>query len=108
MDKYGVEYKFDDEEDAMLDERLMDHAPYPDILAEAPGIMTEYKTTRMLGKDGVLENEPNQNDEDLARMATENWELIRRSAHGMERSLTYSTTTMKNMPKTTPLCLRLW
>jgi hypothetical protein len=72
MDKYGVEYKFDDEEDAVMDERLMDHAPYPDISAEAPGIMTEYETTRMLDKDGVLENEPTQNDEDLARMAAEN------------------------------------
>jgi len=48
MDKYGVEYKFDDEEDAVMNEQLMDHAPYPDIPAEAPGIMTEYETTPMI------------------------------------------------------------
>ena len=72
MDKYGGEYQFDDEEDAVMDERLLDHAPYPDIPAEAPGIMTEYETTRMLDRDGVLENEPAQNDEDLAIMAAEN------------------------------------
>jgi len=72
MDKYGVEYKFNDEEDAVMDERLMDHAPYPDIPAKSPGIMTEYETTCMLEKDGVLENEPAQNDEDLARAAAKN------------------------------------
>ena len=66
MDKYGVEYKFDDEEDVVMDKWLMDHDSYPDILGNALGIITEYKTTCMLNEDGVLENKSTQNNKDLA------------------------------------------
>jgi hypothetical protein len=40
MDKYGIEYKFDEEEDAIMVEWQVEEAPFPDIPAEAPGILT--------------------------------------------------------------------
>ncbi len=33
MDKNGIKYKFDKEEDTNFEERLIDVVPYPDILA---------------------------------------------------------------------------
>jgi hypothetical protein len=35
-DKYQIEYNFDKEEDAIIKERPIDVAPYPDIPAEVP------------------------------------------------------------------------
>jgi hypothetical protein len=51
MDKYRIEYKFDKEEDAIIEERPIDVAPYPDILVEAPGIMTQYEN--LINGEGV-------------------------------------------------------
>ncbi len=41
VDKYGIEYKFDEKEDTIIEERPIDIALYPNVPAEAPGIMTQ-------------------------------------------------------------------
>ncbi len=56
MDKYGIEYKFDEEEDAIMEEWHVEEAPFPDIPAEAPGILTQYKN--LINGDDVIEDEP--------------------------------------------------
>jgi hypothetical protein len=43
IDKYGIEYKFDEEEDGILEERHVEEAPFLDIPAEAPWMLTQYK-----------------------------------------------------------------
>ncbi len=43
MNKYGIEYKYNEEEDAIIEEKPIDMVPYPDMPAEAPGIMTQYE-----------------------------------------------------------------
>jgi hypothetical protein len=41
MDKYGIEYKFDEKEYAILEERHIEEALFPDIPAEALGMLTQ-------------------------------------------------------------------
>jgi hypothetical protein len=43
MDKYGIEYELDKEHDAIIEERWIDVARFPDVPAEVPGIMTQYE-----------------------------------------------------------------
>ncbi len=62
MDKYEIEYKFDEEEDAIMEERHVEEAPFPDILAEAPGILTQYKN--LINGDDVIEDEPVLDDQE--------------------------------------------
>jgi hypothetical protein len=70
MDKYGIEYKFDEEEDAIIEEKLIGMVPYPDVPAEAPGIMTQYEN--LIDGENVIEDEPVLSDKERAMMAAEN------------------------------------
>ncbi len=56
MDKYGIKYKFDKEEDAIIEERPIDAAPYPDIPAKAPGIMNQYEN--LIDGENIIEDKP--------------------------------------------------
>jgi hypothetical protein len=62
MDKYGIKYKFNEEEDAINEERPIDIAPYPDVPAEAPGIMTQYEN--LIDGEDVTEGKPVSNDKE--------------------------------------------
>jgi hypothetical protein len=53
MDKYRLEYKFDEEEGAIIEERPIDVVPYPAIPAEAPGIMTQYEN--LINGEDIIE-----------------------------------------------------
>ncbi len=70
MDKYGIEYKFDEEEDAIIEEKPIDMAPYPDMPAEAPEIMTQYEN--LIDGENVIEDKPVSSNEEQAMMAAEN------------------------------------
>jgi hypothetical protein len=70
MDKYGIKYKFDEEEDAIIEEKPIDMVPYPDVPAEAPGIMTQY--VNLIDGENVIEYEPVSSNEEQAMMAAEN------------------------------------
>ncbi len=70
MDKYGIEYDFDKEKDAIIEERLIDVAPFPDVPAEVPGIMTQYEY--LIDGEDVIEGEPVSNDKEQAMLAAEN------------------------------------
>jgi hypothetical protein len=70
MDKYGIENKFDEEEDAIMEERHVEEAPFPDILAEAPGMLAQYKN--LINGDDVIEDEPVSDDQEQAMLAAEN------------------------------------
>jgi hypothetical protein len=56
IDKYRIEYKFDKEEDAIIDERPIDVAPYPDIPAEVPGIITQCEN--LIVGESIIEDKP--------------------------------------------------
>ena len=75
MDKYGIEYKFNKEEDAIIEERPIDVAPFPDMPAEAPGIMTQYEN--LIDGEDVIKGKPVSNNEEQAMLAVEfgtrNW-----------------------------------
>ncbi len=70
MDKYGIEYKFDEEEDAIMEEWHVEEAPFPGIPAEAPGKLTQYKN--LINLDDVIEDEPVSDDQERAMLAAEN------------------------------------
>ncbi len=70
MNKYGIQYKFDKEEDAIIEEKPIDMVPYPDVPAEAPGIMTQYEN--LIDGENVIEDEPVLINEERAMMAAEN------------------------------------
>ncbi len=56
MDKYGIEYKFDEEEDAIMEEQHIEESPFPDIPAEVPGILIQYEN--LINGDDVIEDKP--------------------------------------------------
>jgi hypothetical protein len=56
MDKYGIEYKFDEEENGILEERHVEEVLFPDIPAEALGMLTQYKN--LINGYDVIEDEP--------------------------------------------------
>jgi hypothetical protein len=70
MDKYGIKYKFDKEEDTIIEERPIDVALYPDILAEAPGIMTQYEN--LINGENITEDEPVSSNKEQAMLVAEN------------------------------------
>ncbi len=70
MDKYGIEYKFDEEEDAVMEERHIEEAPFPDIPAEVPGILTQNEN--LINGDDVIEDKPVLDDQERAMLAAEN------------------------------------
>jgi hypothetical protein len=41
MDKYEIKYEFNDEEDAIIEERPINVVPFPDVPAEAQVVMTQ-------------------------------------------------------------------
>jgi hypothetical protein len=70
MDKNRIEYKFDEEEDIIIEERLIDVAPYPDIPAEAPGIMTQYEN--LIDGENIIEDKPVLSNKEQAMLVAEN------------------------------------
>jgi hypothetical protein len=70
MDKYGIEYKFDEEEDTIMEEQHIEEAPFPAILAEAPVILTQYEN--LINGDDVIEEELVSDDQERAMLAVEN------------------------------------
>ncbi len=71
LNKYGVEYNMDEEEDeGGLLAREEKMAPFPDVLAEAPGMMTEYE--KILDGDNVIKEELITDDIERAALAAEN------------------------------------
>ncbi len=51
-----IKYKFDKEEDTIIEERPIDIAPYPDVPAEAPWTMTQHEN--LIDGGNVIEDEP--------------------------------------------------
>jgi hypothetical protein len=75
MNKYGIEYKSDkEEEDNIMEERRIEMAPFPDVPAESLGMMTQYEN--LVSGEDVNENEPISNNEEQASLATENSGLV--------------------------------
>ena len=71
MNKYGVEYADDEEDDDGLLIREEEAAPYPDIPAEMPGMITEYN--KMIDGDVVvIEDDPVPDEMERAALAAEN------------------------------------
>jgi hypothetical protein len=69
-DRKGFEYEFDNNEEYELMVEPDEPAPIPDIPAEAPGMLTELKEA--YGVDEVVQDEPEQSDEQQAMLAAEN------------------------------------
>ncbi len=71
MNKYGVEYTDDEEDNGRLLIRKEEAAPYPDIPAEMPGMITEYN--KMIDGDVVvIEVDPVPDEMEHAVLAAEN------------------------------------
>ncbi len=66
----GEEYTFDnkDEYEMIVEARIL--APFPDIVAEAPGILTEQE--EMIGVNEVIQSEPEPSNEEQAMLAVAN------------------------------------
>ena len=60
-DRKGVEYKFDNDEEYEMLVEPEELAPFPDIPAEAPGILTDLEEE--YGVDEVVQDEPKESDE---------------------------------------------
>ncbi len=69
-DRKGFEYKFDNNEEYELMVEPDEPAPFSDIPAEAPGMLTELEEA--YGVDEVVQDEPKQSDEQRAILAAEN------------------------------------
>ncbi len=79
IDKYGIEYEFNKEEDAIIKKRPIDVAPFPDVQADAPGIMTQYEN--LINGEDVIEGKPVSNDEEQAMLVAKNSGLEIRSTN---------------------------
>ncbi len=66
----GVEYVFDDEDEYKTLIEPDEPSPYPDIPAEAPGILTEIEEE--YGVDNVVQDEQELSDEQRALLAAQN------------------------------------
>ncbi len=75
-----MEYKFNDDDDQAKLKVRPEAAPFPDIPAEAPGILTEHKE---IHNASPIQDEPTQSDEERAALVAEN--------SGMEFGPTQST-----------------
>jgi hypothetical protein len=69
-DRKGVEYKFDNDKEYKMLVEPDKLAPFPDIPAEAPGMLTELEEE--YGVDEVVHDEPEESNEQQAMMAAEN------------------------------------
>jgi hypothetical protein len=85
-DRKGVEYKFDSDEEYEMLVEPNKPAPFPDTPAEAPGMLTEPEEE--YGVNEVVQDEPEESNEQRAMMAAENSGLdflsIRTKATGGE------------------------
>jgi hypothetical protein len=72
-DNKGVEYKFDNDEEYEMLVEPDEPAPFPDIPAEAPGMLTELKEEYEV--DEVVQDKPKESNEQQAMMAAENFGL---------------------------------
>ena len=70
MDENGIDYKFDEEEDAIMEEWHVEEASFLDILAEAPGMLTQYKN--LINGDDVIVNKLVLDDQERAMLAAKN------------------------------------
>ena len=70
MDEYRIKYKFNKEEDTIIEENPIDMVSYPDVSAEAPGIMTQYEN--LIDGENVIEDKPVLRDKEQAMMVAEN------------------------------------
>jgi hypothetical protein len=69
-DRKGVEYKFDNFEEYKMLVEPDEPAPFPDIPAELPGMLTELKDE--YGANKVVQDKPKESNEQQAIMAAEN------------------------------------
>ncbi len=69
-DRKGVEYEFDNDEEYKMLVEPDKPAPFPDIPAEAPGMLTKLKEE--YGVDKVVQDEPEESNEQQVMMAAEN------------------------------------
>ncbi len=69
-DRKGVEYEFDNDEEYEMLVEPDEPAPFPDIPAEAPGMLMEVKEE--YGVNEVVQDEPEESNEQQAMMAAEN------------------------------------
>ena len=66
----GEEYTFDNEDEYEMITKEKIPAPFPDIAAEVPGILTERE--EMMGVDEVIQSEREPSDEERAMLAAAN------------------------------------
>ena len=69
-DRKGFEYEFDNDEEYKILVEPDEPAPFPDIPADAPGILTELEEE--YGIDNIVQDEPYMSDEQQAVLATNN------------------------------------
>ncbi len=69
-DRKGVEYKFDNDKEYEMLVEPNKPAPFPDIPAEAPGMLTELE--KEYGVNEVVQDEPEESNEQQAMMVAEN------------------------------------
>jgi hypothetical protein len=72
-DRKGVEYKFNNDEEYKMLVEPNKPAPFPDIPAEAPGMLTELEEE--YGVNEVVQDKPEESNEQRAMMAAENSRL---------------------------------
>jgi hypothetical protein len=68
--RHGQEYEFDNDEEYKMVIEPGEPAPFPDIAAEALGVLTEQE--EVFGVDEVVQEEPTQSNHERARLAAEN------------------------------------
>jgi hypothetical protein len=69
LNRKGMEYEFNDDDDQATLVVRPKAAPFPDIPAEAPGILTEHEE---IHGASPIQDEPAQSDEERAKLAAEN------------------------------------
>jgi hypothetical protein len=69
LNRKGMEYEFNDDDDQATLVVQPEAAPFPDIPAEAPGILTEHEE---IHGANPIQDEPTQSDEERAALAAEN------------------------------------
>jgi hypothetical protein len=78
-DRKGVEYEFDNDKEYKMLVESDEPAPFPDIPAEAPGMLTELE--KKCGVYEVVQDELKESNEQQAIMAAENFGLDFLSVH---------------------------
>ncbi len=68
--RHGEKYKFDNDEEYEMVIEPNKPAPFPDIAAEAPGVLTEQE--EVFGVDEVVQEGTSKSNHERARLAAEN------------------------------------